>query len=80
MTYLFLSYIVGEDESSEEKPANRDEGVQRVEGSREPQEGKLSAYHVLLATLSIHENNINNKSNINNIKNNSITIMQICII
>jgi hypothetical protein len=76
-----LSYIVGEDKSSEEPSRNRDEGVERVKGSRGVQEGKLFAYLVLLATLSIlHENNINNKNNINNIKNNSNTIIKIIII
>ena len=37
---LPLSYIVGEDKSSEEPPGNRDEGVKRVEGSRKAQEGE----------------------------------------
>jgi hypothetical protein len=78
---LFLSYIVGEDKSSEEPPRNRDKGVERVEGSRGVQEGKLFAYLVLLATLSIlNENNINNKNNIKNIKNKSNTIIKIIII
>ena len=36
-----LPYIAGEDKSSEELSRNQDEGVKRVEGSREAQEGKL---------------------------------------
>ena len=42
---LSFSYIVVEDKSFEEPRGNRDEGVERVEGSREAQ-CKLSAHLV----------------------------------